>query len=1006
MNSEQLQNHLEQASQAARVEPTAVSLLVESMACYLDVVARSVSAASEPASDLWGTSMSLLLLSNAANELEAGENRDAVDYLIGMGFEQSGELLARLLVTSEQFIVKPIENDYWYRLILSLLHYLAGGFRVQAFSVIQNMKGLVGKVENNFRDEYWQSFNALRSLSSGRTIRYPANDWERLIFGEELPEGVLSNRIYTLVRRIQQRRRTTLAALGEGDEENWLGNRGIGDQNTVDFWKKYLSNLDDRGITSFTDEQIGPYPGFDAWLQPNKDLLVVLPTGAGKTIIGELKTAITLATGKQAIWILPTRSLVRQTKRELTKSFRNLGVTVEELPTTEDFLPLHSDSPTSAGYIAVSTPEKLAALIRTIPEAVSDVGLVVLDEAQNLFNENRGATFEFVIQSLYENLPECDFVFMTAMADAARRLRSFIRRLKPDNPLDELISENRPTRRLNGVLTVTEKNHPIVLCYPPGLQSEEGNTTRPHRISFNQVKLPAASNALAISLKVLKPLTESTLRTVLFVERKDSTVSQARSIAKAAKSNRVTLPDEDIDRLRTELGRDSIVAQLGTKGVSPHHAGLAPVEQHIVEKWTRDGWLKTVVATPTLAQGVNLPFDISVVCSLQRYSAQSGRREDIPQSEILNMLGRAGRAGYVSDGICLIAVPGGGDTPVHVLDRQRRYYFHKQEASSEFLGLSRLMITAKNSHIDEPAWLYELGNMSISEAQALVAFSLRTVIGEENIRELLSNRLRAFPSIQDLREYFGEARDILDILAGTLEPLVVNLREEFGGDVELMDATMRTGMPVQVLKRYFHVIREDYDLSEKDTSERLDWADQVILGALTECEDREWYKKLFDNDRLELPRVFGAIKQWRLGIPLADIERNWRYRKNETANQIAIGEFFNHKISLIAQFWGALSICEEIRFPSIGGRSPLENIQTYVREGISSVTELEWLNRIGGIDRVLAHTLAQITPDDMDYQELRDYIRRQLDTWQKNRNAIPQEVRGEKLGAIVSILNE
>jgi hypothetical protein len=84
----------------------------------------------------------------------------------------------------------------------------------------------------------------------------------------------------------------------------------------------------------------------------------------------------------------------------------------------------------------------------------------------------------------------------------------------------------------------------------------------------------------------------------------------------------------------------------------------------------------------------------------------------------------------------------------------------------------------------------------------------------------------------------------------------------------------------------------------------------------------------------------------------------------------------------------------------------LENIQTYVREGISSVTELEWLNRIGGIDRVLAHTLTQITPDDMDYQELRGYIRRQLDTWQKNRNAIPQEVRGEKLGAIVSILNE
>lgn len=243
----------------------------------------------------------------------------------------------------------------------------------------------------------------------------------------------------------------------------------------------------------------------------------------------------------------------------------------------------------------------------------------------------------------------------------------------------------------------------------------------------------------------------------------------------------------------------------------------------------------------------------------------------------------------------------------------------------------------------------------------------------------------------------------LALLAETLEPLVQNIRQECGNDDRLLDALMRTGMPIEVLRRYLRTLLEANNLHTMETVERIAWADQVVYDTLRECLDREWYRLLFDHDRIDLDLMFSAIRRWRSGTPLQEIESNWQYRQRNDANQIAVGEFFGHKISLIAQFWGALSVCEEVAFPD---RRLLDNIQAYIRDGVSSVSQLEWLNRTGGVDRVLAHTLAETTPQDLDNAALRIYIRRQLAVWRENRATIPLEISDEKLGALISISNE
>ena len=109
--------------------------------------------------------------------------------------------------------------------------------------------------------------------------------------------------------------------------------------------------------------------------------------------------------------MLPTRSLVRQTKKELSVAFNTLGVDVEELPSTEDFIPLFANDLSDQRIVAATTPEN-GSFLRSNPGSVSRVSLVVLDEAQILF-ENRGTTAEYVLQEIHRLAPDCKFILMS-----------------------------------------------------------------------------------------------------------------------------------------------------------------------------------------------------------------------------------------------------------------------------------------------------------------------------------------------------------------------------------------------------------------------------------------------------------------------------------------------------------------------------------------------------------------------------------------------------------------
>jgi len=74
-----------------------------------------------------------------------------------------------------------------------------------------------------------------------------------------------------------------------------------------------------------------------------------------------------------------------------------------------------------------------------------------------------------------------------------------------------------------------------------------------------------------------------------------------------------------------------------------HHAGLTESDRKIVEELFVSKKLQVLVTTSTLAWGVNFPARLVVVKGTEYYDAALKRYVDFPLTDLLQMIGRAGR---------------------------------------------------------------------------------------------------------------------------------------------------------------------------------------------------------------------------------------------------------------------------------------------------------------------------------------------------------------------------
>jgi ATP-dependent DNA helicase HFM1/MER3 len=89
-------------------------------------------------------------------------------------------------------------------------------------------------------------------------------------------------------------------------------------------------------------------------------------------------------------------------------------------------------------------------------------------------------------------------------------------------------------------------------------------------------------------------------------------------------------------------------------GLAFHHAGLDQEDRRLVESLFREGLVRVLCATSTLAQGVNLPARLVVVKSTLCYKGSAQGYEEYSRIEMEQMCGRAGRTGLDPQGIVVI----------------------------------------------------------------------------------------------------------------------------------------------------------------------------------------------------------------------------------------------------------------------------------------------------------------------------------------------------------------
>ncbi|KAG8346984.1 putative DEAD/DEAH box RNA helicase [Trypanosoma vivax] len=370
----------------------------------------------------------------------------------------------------------------------------------------------------------------------------------------------------------------------------------------------------------------------------SQNMLVCAPTGAGKTVcallvilrcISEHFVNGTLDRSFKIIFIAPMKALAQEMVENFSRRLAPFAVIVREL-TGDMQLTKHELAQTQ---LIVTTPEKWDVITRkrSNEDVVMKPGLIIIDEV-HLLNEDRGAVIEAIV---------------------ARTLRQ-----------DELDGSQNKATRLVG-LSATLPNYRDVARFlhvdlTEGLKVF-GPEYRP--VPLEQTFIGLRTNVKDQERQMDLLAYEEVARNVreghqvmVFVHSRKQTVSLARLFVDESRKRgqeslfkpEATLPKEVMKVGGSLQGRD--LGNLFTAGFGVHHAGLIRHDRTSIENLFRDGHLKVLVCTSTLAWGVNLPAHTVIIRGTHLYDPQRGGLVPISVLDVMQIFGRAGRPQYDTSG--------------------------------------------------------------------------------------------------------------------------------------------------------------------------------------------------------------------------------------------------------------------------------------------------------------------------------------------------------------------
>ena len=378
--------------------------------------------------------------------------------------------------------------------------------------------------------------------------------------------------------------------------------------------------LADLGITELYPPQ---QEAVNAGALKGRNLVLASPTASGKTLVAELcALKHVLERDGKVLYLSPLRALATEKFEEFRKYTRihkengkrvSVGISTGDYDSSDPWMGKHD--------IIITTNEKADSLLRHRAKWVNNVSLVVADEVHLLNDADRGPTLEVVLARLMQVNPDVQLLVLSATIKNVEEVAEWLKAIS-------VTTDWRPVTLREGVIL-----HDEVLFSNGGALKIE-NITKDPTLNIAVYTVKSGNQALAFA---------GTRRNSISLAKKISTKIKP-FLSKPMKRSLKQLSEQILATgERTRLGEQ--LADIVSGGTAFHHAGLSSGHRKIVENSFREGKIKVLTATPTLAFGMNLPARVVIINEYRRYESGLGYYP-IPVLEYKQMAGRAGRPKY------------------------------------------------------------------------------------------------------------------------------------------------------------------------------------------------------------------------------------------------------------------------------------------------------------------------------------------------------------------------
>lgn len=459
---------------------------------------------------------------------------------------------------------------------------------------------------------------------------------------------MVENSIWTVTRAVNSRVTQFVKSLVD---------KGRGDKALFDVLPPQRRSLAEKGLLGSS----------------RRAVVVSLPTSSGKTMIAQFRIlqALNQFDHEQGwvAYLAPTRALVNQVTRQLRSDFSSLSIPVEKVsPALEvdsvemDILQEQTDG--QKFRVLVTTPEKLDLMLRQGWE--SKIGrpltLVVVDEAHNIQSARRGLKLELLLATINKECLNAQFLLLTPFIKNGKEVARWLGGTNSDDI--SLSLDWQPNDRAVGIVKIEKGEALNGRSFDYNLVFKTVHTTRKTIAVDESIPVPKDTE-VANTFSRAQNLGKIAAMAAQYFENRGPVIVMHRTPADVWKlaeylktsSNKVSEIHPDVklfqDYVRLELGNAFPLVDLAEYGIAVHHSGLPEEIRSLVEWLFVNERLKFLVATTTIAQGINFPVS-GVVMASSSYPAKNNS-EPMPPEDFWNIAGRAGRISQGQLGVVALA---------------------------------------------------------------------------------------------------------------------------------------------------------------------------------------------------------------------------------------------------------------------------------------------------------------------------------------------------------------